>query len=94
MLFVGAFISWAWEIYLHFIEAEEDITPEECGDFIMFLLEYCEKHGIDPDGTEITKIHPDGSITVTFPDGSTQTFKKIGGCYESVPTPSDDLQPC
>ncbi|MGD2250000.1 MAG: hypothetical protein PVF58_16465 [Candidatus Methanofastidiosia archaeon] len=59
-------------------------TPEEMVAFFASLKRYCEKNNINAEGAEPI-MNPDGTITVTFADGSEQTFRqKPDGTWEPV----------
>jgi RHS repeat-associated protein len=54
------------------------------------VADYMVKAGIDPKGGYgVVYNSDDDTYTVTFGDGSTQTFKKVGNDFVPIPTPSD-----
>jgi RHS repeat-associated protein len=93
IIFIITFIvDMIWDEYT-FNRMKETYTEQECLDFFDFLMKYCEERGIDPNNARVT-VNSDGSITITFADGSRQTFARIDGCWVPVPTPPEpDGQP-
>jgi hypothetical protein len=71
-------------------EMKEELTQEECGEFLCALDKYMDDNGISPVTTTII-YNEDGTITVIFTDQnentSAQTFALVDGKYVPIPTP-------
>jgi hypothetical protein len=75
-------------------EMKEELTQEECAEFLYALDEYMKDNGMNPGTNPVTTTiiyNEDGTITVIFTDQnentSAQTFALVDGKYVPIPTP-------
>lgn len=87
---IDAIIDWIRNLI---ISAHEKPSEEDVVLLARAISKYMEGAGIEESEVNNITRNPDGTYTVTFSDGSRQTFKKVGDDFAPVPTPSDDPPP-